>query len=339
MRAIRAITLVLLIGCVGCAGSSTAPDAAPPRPTEVLLAEALEQHRASHHAAAAALAAPLTAPETAPPQRETALFLLAECRFQLGEFEAAYPVFLTLAKDFPTSRAVALVPSRLYQIGKTWVEHPRVFLFGIQVDRSAGEDVLGHVAIDFPRSAWADDAWLELAEAHDADGDHDLAAIAYESLLRNHPRSEHRERASIGAAQEYQHMSRGPEYDAEPLLRARQAAVRYLKEYGPDGHFADRAIAMIGSLTEAVAASERAISNYYHQRGAHDGERLHDVNARRLLGMTDDEAQQPDSTELLRPRVDRPIWRAGGTLPPLLIDSANPAAPPRTPATGVRPAG
>lgn len=237
------------------------------------------------------------------PKADVVLFLAAEARVELGELDAAAQMYQRLASTYPSSRPAAIVPQRLYDIASARLEEvPTTWLEALGEDDQHALDALGRVAIDYPNSAPADDAWMTLAAAHLADGEAELAARAYVRLIEAHPNSEHVEEASFRLVEALADKSRGKGYDTEPLLEARDAAVAYLKRFGTEGRHSVAAARAIEQFTKELVANEHRIADFYEARGNAVGAEMHRNNARRLSG---EATVGADSTDLLKSRTSR----------------------------------
>lgn len=316
--------LAVAASLVGCAGDPprVAPEDVAAIP-DAPLARAVALAKAGRDEEALRIALGIGGADAPPSDRETALFLAAECRYRLGFLDEAAATYQELVDAFPASRALPVVPRRLLAIGVALRDVKTVTLLGVIDERARAIEVLSRVVVDYPGSDVADDAWMEIARTHLDDGQPELAALAYERLLRDHPRSDRAEEARYLAVLAWRACTRGADYDVEPMLMARQAGVRYLRRHGRGGWHADEVVAALQVLNRELAESERAIADFYERRGWTDGAALHDGNADELLGVAAAErtAGLPRSTDNLRPSASRPPWDAGaGTLRPLLVD-------------------
>ena len=103
------------------------------------------------------------------------------------------------------------------------------------------------------------------------------------------------------------------------LLRAHAALKRYLRLF-PEGNFVAQAEQDVADLEAEVARHELGIADFYRRRGRTEGERLHLSNAATRFPGTAEalesaellsdrfDGPMADSSELLKPRDDRPPW-------------------------------
>ncbi len=239
-------------------------------------------------------------------RRDLTLLLAAQCCEHLGDLDQAVATYASLIDTERTSRATIVVPVRLYAIALAILERPpQTWLDELVPDTKSATLALSRIAIDFPGSDYADDAWMQLAKIHLAEGEGERAVHAYERLCVEHPNSEFVEEARFKTILAQEARSRGKGYDPQPLLAARDAAIRYLKQYGADGRFAKEAAQKIRDLTHALADHELAIAKYYAAIGNAAGATLHTNNAAKLLG---DEPLGTDSTDLFTKAPKRAAW-------------------------------
>lgn len=294
----RAARLLLAASCAACAATSDDGGAAPPPDSPALdpaaqwevattLFRAERWEKASAHAEALLAGKPSFEPQ------EALRFVAAESAFRLGDFDHAARAFRELCTRFPYGRTRLLAADRLYACGVAQAREPRPLLGGIDFDYAPAIETLGFLVVHFRESERSAAAWLELAATHARAGQHALAAAAYERLLLQRPGADSAEEAAFRVAHEYRALSRGPGYDAEPLLRSRAALDRYLDRFGGGGRYREAALAMRAEISEKIALTEAEVARFYRERGAEAG-----------------------TGESLRPRAERPPWATSGNPPP-----------------------
>ncbi len=301
----------LLLALWACSGAPPVVDGVSLEETcdpENLLARALALFKAERHEECTAIAEHVLEYHGTFAKTETVLFLAAEARYRLGDTQAALAHYRRLLDDFPCTRAHAAIADRLYHAGTALLDDPPLLLGGLLRDRQPGIEALGYLVVHYPRSPLAEEAWLRLGEAHVAEGQYDLAAEAYERLLRRYPDSALKDEVLFRVASVHRAQSKGAAYDKEPLLRAWFAADRYLKCCGASGRYAAAALAMKENVAREVALSESEIAEFYHRRGAQEGARLHYGHAAL--------APEDAAADLLHPHSDRPPWKTGNDLLP-----------------------
>src|SRR4029079_2692438 len=107
----------------------------------------------------------------------------------------------------------------------------------------------------------------ELALSFQGDGLHQAAADCFEKLARDFPEGEWTDFALYHVAAEYREMSRGHEYDVEPLFVAYGALGRYLEAF-PQGNFAAQAASERKAIESEVTRRDIKIAEYYRFRGS-----------------------------------------------------------------------
>lgn len=254
-------------------------------------------------------------------RREDARWLAAEGRFQHGDYSDALIHYRRLVEDDPTSPKIPQVPDRLWTMGKTLIREQSARFADLSSRHDIGVEALNLLVTQYPQHEYADDSWRELAIAFQNDGLYQAAADCFEKLAREFPDGEWADYALYHVAAEYREMSRGHEYDVEPLFVAYGALGRYLEAF-PQGNFAAAAATERREIESEVTRRELKIAEYYRFRGSPEGERLHLANAARRFPEAPEAkdaaarleaagVKVPDSLDLLSPRVDRPRWEAG----------------------------
>lgn len=257
-------------------------------------------------------------------ERERVRYLAAEGRFLTGAYEDSLIHYRRLIEDDPLSQKTKDVPARLWEMGQLLIRERATRVTDFSSRHDVGIEALNLLVARFPRHDLADDAWRELALAFREDGLHQAAADCLERMIRDFPDGEWTDFALFHVVAEYRALSRGHEYDVEPLLVAHAALRRYLTIF-PDGNFVAQARAEQVQLENDITRREIAIADFYRFRGSEEGERLHLLNAARrfrnaedaalakgrllALGVSEDEIAK-DSIDLLEPRSDRPRWAA-----------------------------
>jgi outer membrane protein assembly factor BamD (BamD/ComL family) len=291
---------VLMLASIAACSSPDAEIAAPPPDLEARFDAALDLVDEQKYDQACEILEPLMVGTQAHPRRDAILFLLAEANYQRGELESAAEQFEALAARHPESPYARATPARLLAIGiELSARAPLTILDALARDRRPVIEALGRAAVDDPAAATADDAFIELAKTHIEEIRGDLAVLALERLLEEHPGSPRAEEAWFKLAEAWRSRTRGAGYDPRALVEARAAAVRYLERFGPAGEFAVPAAEIIKETTASLIAHEEQIAEFYRLRGNSTGEALHRANAARLRSEAGD---APDSTDLLRPR-------------------------------------
>lgn len=199
-----------------------------------------------------------------------AAVLVAQAEAQIGrrEFVAAHDTLQTFLGDFrgtaPTADAVRLE----FVIAESFLGGAKRRFWGIPL--IAGEDlalqILGEIATDFP-----DDQYAELAIKTKADylfktGDHALAELEYNRLIRDYPRSRYHEYVLRRAAEAALASFAGVYYDEAALVEAGERFEEYRISY-PAQADRDGVALVLDSIGEMRADKEYLVGEYYEETG------------------------------------------------------------------------
>lgn len=201
---------------------------------------------------------------TQAPWSETVLFYLAETQYKQGKLVAARDTYAKLATSFPGSQYLDKVAEREYAIATTWLtavdaeaESEKREQWG---DRFNGYlplvDVSGHalqtlehVRHHDPTGPLADDAAMRIGDFHFANGDFEDAAVYYDQLIEEYPKSPLLKTAHLKSVEAKLKAYSGPEYDTEGLEQARQlirrAEVLFPERQASTSSFLDESLTKI----------------------------------------------------------------------------------------------
>ncbi|MBX6312499.1 MAG: outer membrane protein assembly factor BamD [Isosphaeraceae bacterium] len=168
---------------------------------------------------------------------EKAQFYLAETQFQRGRYFAANDSYEELLRVYPGTGFLDKAVAKEYQIAQIWLasQNPKAKpeqreQFG---DRFKGRlpliDVNGHalqtlehVRHHDPNGPLADDAVKQIADYHFAVGNYEDAALYYDQLIADHPKSPFVQQALYATIDAKIKGYLGPEYDGTGLEQARE---------------------------------------------------------------------------------------------------------------------
>jgi outer membrane protein assembly factor BamD (BamD/ComL family) len=168
---------------------------------------------------------------------EKAQFYLAESQFQRGKLVAANDSYELLFAHYPGTIYLEKLIAREYEIGQRWLAQadpktpanqrlPWTSHFdGRQplLDTSGyATKALEHVRQHDPTGPLADDAVLKIADYHMENADYEMAAIHYDQLITDHPKSPFLQKAQLAAIDARIKGYLGPEYDGAGLDQARE---------------------------------------------------------------------------------------------------------------------
>jgi tetratricopeptide (TPR) repeat protein len=167
---------------------------------------------------------------------EKTLYHLAEAQFQQGKLVAASDTFAKLVVDYPGTRTLEKAVAREFEIAETWLNaiNPDAppEKRGSWTDRFTGRlpavDVAGHALTVYehvrhhdPTGPLADDAVMRIADYHDSQGNYEEAAIYYDQLIDELPKSPLLRQAYEKTIQAKLKAYMGPDYNASGLEKAR----------------------------------------------------------------------------------------------------------------------
>ena len=155
-----------------------------------------------------------------------------------------------LATEGRSDSARVLARARLSRLTPSDSIYPGVlFVAGVvSSDRDSALTYFRRVSIEFPRSAWADSAYLRLAQLAFAAGNTDAALRSSEHILTDYPLSGLRPEASLWAGRAHLELGTTAE-GCELLMQARDAA-------GVDVELANRAAYHLQRCGAVLAASD-----------------------------------------------------------------------------------
>ncbi len=229
------------LGQKGWEKTKSAPDPV----SEAEFATAKKLYDKGDYKGAEKLLAPLAKREVkkGSPWGEKAQYWLAETQFRQQKYVAANDNYELLIKKYPGTEYVDKLVAREYQIAQLWLssEDPKAkpmdwtsHFDGRQpfLDTSGyAVKALDHVRLHDPQGPLADDAALRTADHYHTVGDYDSAALYYDQLLAENPKSPLRERAQLSSIDAKMKGYIGPEYDITGLEQARETIQKTMAEF------------------------------------------------------------------------------------------------------------
>jgi outer membrane protein assembly factor BamD (BamD/ComL family) len=168
---------------------------------------------------------------------EKGQYYAAECQYQRGKLVDAHESFEKLVADYPGTEFLDKLVSREYAIAQSWLtladpkakpEQPLPWYARFTGERplldlrGTALQALEHVRHHDPSGPLADDAVLRIADEHMHEGDFESAALYYDQLVTDHPKSPFLQRAQLAAIDARIKGYLGPEYDGNGLEQARE---------------------------------------------------------------------------------------------------------------------
>jgi outer membrane protein assembly factor BamD (BamD/ComL family) len=177
------------------------------------------------------------------PWGEKAQYWLAEVQFRQQKYVAANDNYELLIKKYPGTEYIDKLVAREYQIAQLWLsgEDPKAkpmdwksHFDGRQpfLDTTGyAVKALDHVRLHDPQGPLADDAALRTADHFHTVHDYESAAVYYDQLIVEHPKSEYKERAMLSSIDAKMKGYIGPEYDISGLEQARETIQKTVQEF------------------------------------------------------------------------------------------------------------
>jgi outer membrane protein assembly factor BamD (BamD/ComL family) len=212
---------------------------------------------------------------------EKAQYYLAETQYQRGRYVAAHDSFETLVATYPGTRYLDKLTGREYDIARLWLaddkDHPERQLAwysrfnGAMPPLDVGGNalaVLEHVRHHDPTGPLADDAVLRIADHHYASGDYETAALYYDQLIADHPKSPLLHRAQLASIDAKLKAYIGPEYDGTGLEQARQTVKQTMATFPEQQASTEGDLYhTLDLISDQQAERTYVIGRYYHRAG------------------------------------------------------------------------
>ncbi len=175
-------------------------------------------------------------------------YFLAETQYQQKLYVKAHDSYDLLMKDYQGTEFVDKVVAREWELAQLWLAQsdPKVpddkkLPLDARLDgrlplldvHGHGMRTLEHVRQHNPKGELADDAVLRIADEHFARGDYDSAALYYDQLIIDHPKSPFLQRAQFAVIDARMKGYVGPEFDGSGLQKARDMVKQTMDSF-PD---------------------------------------------------------------------------------------------------------
>ncbi|MGQ9589643.1 MAG: outer membrane protein assembly factor BamD [Planctomycetota bacterium] len=201
-------------------------------------------------------------------------FAIAECRYHLGQYDAAVEDYRRVLREGrPGEAALRRSQERIYAIaldylaGRAGTGLLFSFLpvkgssYGVEllVGEEPGEEGL---ISEYPYLDFADDALVEVAKHYFDRRDYAEAERFFRRVSAEYPGCDQHEFATFQLAVSIYRQVRGPDYEFEPMARAERSFSKYLREY-PQGRHAEESRRSLRELAELQAASYLNRAKFY----------------------------------------------------------------------------
>ncbi|WP_422929842.1 outer membrane protein assembly factor BamD [Singulisphaera sp. PoT] len=212
------------------------------------------------------------------PWGEQAQFYVAESQYQRGNLVAAHTSFEQLFADYPGTEYIDKLVSREYAIGETWLAQsdpktpaqkklPWYSRFNGQQPmldpHGDGLQALEHVRHHDPTGPLADDAVMRIAHQYIKDGDYEMAAMHYDQLTTDHPKSEYVQEAQLASIDSRIKSYLGPEYDGSGLEKSRELIKQTMASFPDRPGQNEKLYHTLDIINDAEAERTFKVAEYY----------------------------------------------------------------------------
>ncbi len=248
------------------------------------------------------------------PQRDRAVFLMAEIYYQLDSGQDRVKAFYYLDEvmdEYPDGKLFYPALELQYQIANEYLSgHPMHFWF---IPYSAEEyaiEMLYRIQERSPGSPLAEKSLLRTADYYYSNADYDLAHDAYDRYWHNYPRSPMVATVRLREAFSSLAQFRGIRFDPSPILDARTQLLDILTAY-PDLGREENLVSIVAAIDDTLSAKLYVTADYYR--------RVHDPAAAvymyRFLIETYPSAAQVPAAQLALSRMPQWALNLPGPLP------------------------
>jgi outer membrane protein assembly factor BamD (BamD/ComL family) len=219
---------------------------------------------------------------------EDALFWRAESLFFADRYSAAHDAYDRLLKKYEYSRHLDLAVSRQFKIGRYWEQfdmaQPHWTITPNFSDKTRpmfdtwghSQRAYEHVRLNDPTGPLADDALMASATAYYLCGRYEDAAINYDTLRKEYPKSEHQKNAHLLEIDSKWKTYQGPLYDGTPLKEVNEIADQTLIRFGPTlGAERDRVIETKNRVLQQQAERDWEVAQYYETNHYYGSARIY----------------------------------------------------------------
>jgi outer membrane assembly lipoprotein YfiO len=203
------------------------------------------------------------------PDRDRALFLLAEAYYQYGDRTRAFYHLDELMDYFGESRFFYPALEKQYQIADRYLRGYKDRLFKIPLirDREKGVEMLFRIQERAPGSPLAERSLLRTADHYYDHAQYDFAADAYTFYAHQYPRSPLIPRVQLRRAFASLAQFRGLNYDATPLVDAK-AQLQVIQGAYPQMAEEENVTAVIDRINATLAAKLYHTADFYRRTHA-----------------------------------------------------------------------
>ncbi|MFO0908550.1 MAG: tetratricopeptide repeat protein [Isosphaeraceae bacterium] len=213
---------------------------------------------------------------------EKGQYYLAECQYQRGKLVAASDSFELLKKDYPGTEFNENLIAREFAIAQAWLAQadekapaeakmPWYSRFNGQrplIDpQGHAIRMLEHVRHNNPTGPLADDAVLRVADEYMGNRDFETAALYYDQLIADHPKSPFLQRAQLAAIDARMKGYIGPEYDGAGLEKARELVKQTMASFPERPAGNEKLYHTLDLINDQEAERTYVRADYYRRAG------------------------------------------------------------------------
>jgi outer membrane protein assembly factor BamD (BamD/ComL family) len=213
---------------------------------------------------------------------EKSQYYVAECQYQQKKYVKSNDSFERLYADYPGTEFLDKLVSREYSLAQMWLSQsdqaakPEQKLSWFShfngeqpvIDtRGTGLKALEHVRHHDPTGPLADDAVLQIADYHMRSGDYESAAIYYDQLIADHPKSPFLQKAQLAAIDSRIKAYLGPEYDGSGLEKARELVKQTMTAFPDRQASYEKLYHTLDVINEQEAERTYKVGEYYKRIG------------------------------------------------------------------------
>jgi outer membrane protein assembly factor BamD (BamD/ComL family) len=216
------------------------------------------------------------------PWGEKGQYYLAECQYQRGKLVTAHTSFEKLVADYPGTEFLDKLVSREYAIAQVWLaqddpnakpDQKLAWYTRFTSERplldtnGSALQALEHVRHHDPTGPLADDAVLRIADEHMEHRDFESAALYYDQLTVDHPKSPFLQKAQLAAIDARIKGYLGPDYDGTGLDQARELIKQTMATFPDRPAGNEKLYHTLDLINDQEAERTFRIGDYYQRTG------------------------------------------------------------------------
>jgi outer membrane protein assembly factor BamD (BamD/ComL family) len=213
---------------------------------------------------------------------EKGQYYLAETQFQQGKLVAANDSYELLKKDYGGTEFNEKLIAREYAIAQAWLAQsdpkapPEAKMpWTAHFDgKEPLVDVQGHaihtldlVRHNNPSGPLADQAVMRIADEYMKKNDYETAALYYDQLITDHPKSQFLQRAQLAAIDARMKGYIGPEYDGAGLEKARELVKQTMATFPDRAVNNEKLYHTLDLINDQEAERAYVFGSYYRRAG------------------------------------------------------------------------